>query len=447
MEFIDFQVRAWWQREQEQAQVFVHSSPAGSMRAPLTVPFTAEQRAALDWSFTGGSYFTQQAAMPEGPSPEEAGRQLAQVILPDPVRALLTRSLDYAAGEGVGLRLRLCLDQDLVALPWELLYCDESSDNEALSGFLLLDPSVSTRLSLVREAPTKPHKAPPAGQERMVFAGSLWSGGVDAWEVKREYELLKASLKPVEEFLTLEDFVIATSDHIDQALVKPAAIFHYSGHTDQRDGEGLLIEEVRPDSRAGPECMLSRNLGTLLQRAGTRLAVFCACNSGSWVFVKPLLRAGIPAVIGIQGDVSNGMAAAFTQQLYAWLALGLTLDEAVSRVRLYLYELGRLSNVHQYEWASFMVYMPTTEPTLLPKPQDPASRERLSVALRDLAAMNPTIVLGDQTIIGSVHSNRDAYLDSTVDASQYGGTRLGDSAQVYSTPPRLSNRVQSLPGP
>ena len=49
----------------------------------------------------------------------------------------------------------------------------------------------------------------------------------------------------------------------------------------------------------------SDELATRLDRAGTRLAFFSACNSGRWSFVEPLLRGGLRAVVGCHGIVSN----------------------------------------------------------------------------------------------------------------------------------------------
>ena len=42
-----------------------------------------------------------------------------------------------------------------------------------------------------------------------------------------------------------------------------------------------------------------------LQRTDTRLVVLSACNSGYWTVVEPLLKAGVPAVIGINGGIAS----------------------------------------------------------------------------------------------------------------------------------------------
>src|SRR6185436_12509027 len=85
----------------------------------------------------------------------------------------------------------------------------------------------------------------------------------------------------------------------------------------------------------------SDTLALRLKRAGTKLAVFNACNSGYWPFVRPFMRAGVPAVVGVQGIVSNLAALNFAEKLYQSLAVGLSLDEALTYARLYVAEPGR----------------------------------------------------------------------------------------------------------
>ena len=64
---------------------------------------------------------------------------------------MLGESLRIIAPQaGLGLRLRLCLDDDLIDLPWEFLYRRDVEAPAARGGFLLLDG----RISLVREPPS-----------------------------------------------------------------------------------------------------------------------------------------------------------------------------------------------------------------------------------------------------------------------------------------------------
>ena len=77
------------------------------------------------------------------------------------------------------------------------------------------------------------------------------------------------------------------------------------------------------------------------------------------------MRAGIPAVIGVQGLVSNYAALNFAESLYKSLAVGLSLDEALTYARLYVQEPGR--SYYECDWARFMAYMPTDSAVLFPR--------------------------------------------------------------------------------
>ena len=130
LRFVDFAIRAW--REGPYLQVIAHSTPAGGMRHPVAVrlgELVAEQyRVPVDAPLVKGA---------------EIGRRLARLLLPDEVWRLLGESLQIIAPQAsLGLRLRLCLDDDLIDLPWEYLYRRDVEAPAARSGFLLMDGRV-----------------------------------------------------------------------------------------------------------------------------------------------------------------------------------------------------------------------------------------------------------------------------------------------------------------
>lgn len=396
MNFLDFQISAW-QSGVDHVQVMVHSSPAGNMRRPVSVPFDTQESDDLRRVFQESGWYSQRDI---DQRLVELGRHLASVILPRPVYVLLMSSLERIPPDG-GLRLRLCLDESLVDLPWEYVYRPDVYDPGSLVGFLCLDP----RISLVREAPatTLTISASNEGQ-CMVFAGAFWSGSRDHWGVVGEYEDLGEALAPVRDLLDL-DFVTAAEDHIEDALREPAAIFHYSGHTDVARGRGYLVREVGgvDANRQVVDPLYSERLADLLQGAGTRLAVFSACNSGRWPFVEPLIRAGLPALVGTQGTVTARAANAFCEKLYLSLAVGLSLDEAVTWARLHVLNSAGFSGETSLEWGAFMVYMPTMEAILFPRSGDGLNREQ--EATRNARQDTIDDVYG---VVGEVHGSRPA---------------------------------------
>jgi len=147
--------------------------------------------------------------------------------------------------------------------------------------------------------------------------------------VKREFGLLCQALKPMVDFIEPK-FATATKATAFEPERQGAAIFHYAGHCYfDDDGRPYLAREVPKSGYARIERKFYvEALAPALAAAGTRLAVMSACNSGFWTAVKPLLDAGLPAVVGVNGAVLSHSAIEFCAKLYESLAVGLTLDEA-----------------------------------------------------------------------------------------------------------------------
>jgi len=389
MEYYDFQLRAWV-ADKQQVVTFVHSSPAGAMQRPqITSP---------NWDSLAAFRDLLQSAMPQlDPAELEArGRELARVIFPEPVIELLMKSLT-CVGPDDGLRVRLCLDVTLSDLPWEYLSLP------SVGGFLALD----ARLSLVREPPRPGRqKSTPLEKRHLLFYGvrNCAADGYDQWKIAEERDKLLKAVEPASALLESRA-VLSNESDCKTALLKskePIDIFHYSGHTDVESGLGYLIaEEIHQP--AGSLARLNADaLGALLQRAGTTVAVFSACNSGNWAFVEPILRAGVPVVVGARGLVETRVATRFCEQLYKALAIGLSLDEATSWARLRLLEPGSLPDFLRWQWGTFIVYTQTPEAVLFPRPEKPevaqeqsAAREArhltiAKVAQRDRAAQKPS---------------------------------------------------------
>jgi hypothetical protein len=309
----------------------------------------------------------------------EVGRQLARLLLPDDVWRLFGESLRIIAPQAtLGLRLRLCLDDDLIDLPWELLYRRDIEAPAARGGFLLLDG----RVSLVREPPSLVVARQESDRpQHGLFVGALFDDGSDTWAVAIEHASLAKSMRPLKGLITF-DFVRAdTADEVERALAQGCDLFHYAGHTEVEDGRGTMVQLVSTEFYARDpyltdvprlEALPNRAawawsdiLALQLSRAGTKLAVFNACNSGFWPFVRPFMRSGVPAVVGVQGLVSNIAALNFAEKLYQSLVVGLSLDEALTYARLRVVEPEH--SYYDCDWARFMAYMPTESAVLFPR--------------------------------------------------------------------------------
>jgi hypothetical protein len=405
MEFHDFHIRAWTV-DRKNAAVLVHSSPAGAMQRP--------EKVVLDWEGLGA--FRKIFHLTSGSAPANAtadpliagGRGLASVVFPDPVVGLLIRSLERIDPED-GLRVRLCLDGVLSDLPWEYLVLPDVAGPKSPGGFLALD----ARVSLVREPP-QPGRQRPKFQkkQRLLYFGTRQCNteGKDIWEAAAERDKLFEALEPASAFLE-KQAVLSNETDCQTALMRsggPIDIFHYSGHTDVENGNGYLVASDVDLKSQNFDRLYSNALGSLLRRAGTVVAVFSACNSGSWAFVEPLLLAGVPVVITAQGLVYVDVAIAFCERLYSSLAIGLSLDEAVTWARLHLLEPGVLPESLKWQWGAFMVYMQTPEAVLFPRPRKPQVTEQQNGARK---ARQVTIINVTQNI-GSVQSGKVAGVEA-----------------------------------
>ena len=411
MEFIDFEIRAW-QADDETVAVLVHSSPLGEMRKPSMAACNVVALRPMVTSFRDK---LEARGSPETARAETVslGRALSAILLPRDVHALLRRSIERVPRDA-GVRLRLCLDESLIDLPWELLFDPDEPDDGQSSGFLAL----SARLSLVRGAQVQGrHLQPATSRQRVAFAGALYTLGKsdDGFETRPEHAALQRALAGVEQLITVEKFVDASGDNIEKLLSTPAAIFHYAGHADVVDGQGVILRSLISNQ---PEWLTVESLAPMLQRAITRLVVLIGCGSGHWPIVKPLLRPelDLAAVIGIQGLVDTKSAIAFCGKLYEALALGLSLDEAVTWARFHILEQAAARKpgfaFATHAWPRFMVYMPTSEAVLFPKPGD-SSMARDEDRAREQRAQTINNVT---QIIGAVYGGSVTSIAATADA-------------------------------
>jgi hypothetical protein len=372
MRFLDFAVRAW--REGPYLQVIAHSTPAGSMRQPAATRIGVFD--ARDFRLPVDAPLRDGAAL---------GKRLAKLLMPDEVWRLFGESLQRIGPQPeLGLRLRLCLDEDLIDLPWELLYRRDVEASAARSGFLLTD----SRISLVREPPAIALGAPPSDRTRSgLFLGTFFDDGSDVWGVQTEYESLSKAMRPLRSLLSFDFAHTDDAAAVERAVASGCDVFHYAGHIDV-DGDHVALVQLADSAafeganagvrmekiRKPAEFASAAALAPRLVRGGTRLAVFNACNSGFWPFARHFVRAGLPALVGVQGLVSNIAALNFAEKLYKSLAVGLTLDEALTYARLYV--MGPEHSYYECDWARFMAYMPTEGAPLFPRPERETMRKR-----------------------------------------------------------------------
>jgi len=305
------------------------------------------------------------------------GRELGAVLLPPEAHSLLALSL-ARLGDNDGLRIRLCLDPVLAGLNWEFLRRPQPDDSNSLDGFLALDP----RLSIVREPAWGLRSSAPVREPgRMAFVGCRWDEDWDRWEVESEYHTVTSEIAPNADSLAIEPFIPAADRGIERALASPTTIFHYSGHAGVANGRAFLtrhafsVSHGMPhhvkDSLAGEQFHCDpyyvSSLAALMARAGVQLATFTACFSARWAVVEPLLKSGVPVLIGAPDILSTKGCVLFSQKLYGALAAGLGVDEAVSAARLHV--LNHTGD-RCFDWGALCVYMTSSTPIPVPAADD-----------------------------------------------------------------------------
>jgi hypothetical protein len=199
----------------------------------------------------------------------------------------------------------------------------------------------------------------------------------------------------------------ATLDMLQDALVKPAHIFHFAGHGDfeaemgeklgEIEGRGFLVL-VGDDG--GAFHFGAEKLAQTLNRRGVRLAVLGACQGGRrdglnpWTGVAPALtRAGIPAVVAMQLSIRDKNAVAFSRRFYRALANGEPIDFAVTDGRIAIF--NRATEDDERDWGVPVLYMRADQGTLFPAAPDRAPTRSANDAPRATPSPGPSPASSD----------------------------------------------------
>jgi len=326
---------------EERFCVQVMASPVGEQEKEEEVrvpPDLAQQLAALDARRLGGQRGELVAL----------GRRIGDLLLPPKAREFFTSSL-ARLGATQGLRLRIkCSAIELDAVPWEFAYVerglDDSGDALGLRGFLVGDSRVSVVRYEVCSQLAVPVQGRGAGWRLLAVpcepADRRTPG--QPLQVDQELQNLRDAIAGVAG-LEMRVCQPATREALQRVLLDGTEIFHFSGHGEfMAPAHGgapsahLILQREDGASDPWEVDALARSLAS----KGIRLAVLAACQSArtdgrnKWAGVAPsLVRAGIPAVIGMQYSVYDASAVAFSKMLYLALSRVGTIDEAMAEAR------------------------------------------------------------------------------------------------------------------
>jgi len=277
---------------------------------------------------------TQSSQMDEA---KALGERLFQELFAEDVGDVFHGARVIAAGRGRGLRLSFALTgvPKLMGLPWEFLY-ERSED-------LFLAQSLYT--PLVRSLDFKTAPSPMSLKLPLRILGLASSpAGFQRLDVRAERTKLESALAPLikEKAVKIDWLESATLAELDTRIGAPDElhVLHYIGHGayDEATQSGVLVLENdrgKPHEVPGDRiCALVRNQRSL------RLVVLNACEGARVSHVDPfsgvatsLLRCGLPAVIGMQTEITDEAAITFSTRLYTALAQGYPIDGALTQAR------------------------------------------------------------------------------------------------------------------
>ena len=337
----------------------VIASPAGEAQASLVLPFTDKDLRILVLEVVGSigrlRRKVRRIEAPDRQLIENFGGQLYQALFTGPVGDCLERSRDTANSRDAGLRIRLRLPGALANVPWEYLY-------DAQHGFLGLDPDTALVRYLELPAPVRPFPIrPPLRVLAMISAPS----DLAQLDAEQEWARLKGALEPLVsqglvEVDRLEDGTLAA---LPRALrLREYHVLHFIGHGgyDEEAQDGALALE---DAAGKTRLVTGRDLSMMIRHRSLRLVVLNACEGSRTAPDDPfsgvaqaLARAGIPAVIAMQFEISDPAALAFSQSFYQAIADGLPVNVATVEARRSMF-----ADDNEIEWATPVLYLRSTD--------------------------------------------------------------------------------------
>ena len=281
------------------------------------------------------------------PTPEapalEVGKQLFRALFRGEVASLFHASLGRLQGRHQGLRIDIAIDPrrpelaSLQKLPWELLCRPETED------FL----SLSRRTPVVRslEAHRERRPAIPRPGRLRILAVAASPTDHPKLDLARERKNLEEAWEGQEKNVEIVFLERGGLEEMRQALLtEPFHILHFMGHGEfeEESSQGVLLFE-RDDGTG--QLFEGRRLAQLLHDfESLRLVLLNACHTAEAVgthgpnpfagVASSLVMGGVPAVVAMNGPVSDLAAVAFSRILYQRLAAGDFIEAAVTEGRL-----------------------------------------------------------------------------------------------------------------
>nr|WP_274388274.1 CHAT domain-containing protein [Salsipaludibacter albus] len=285
---------------------------------------------------------------------------------------------------GVRIRLRLHDAPELAALPWEYLYDPVGARPLA----------ISTQTPVVRYVDLgNPVRTLRVAPPLRILAVMSSPRNVEALDTTREFHDLKASLRDQVAAGRVEVHGLhrATPSRLrDQLGTEAFHIVHFMGHGafDEATGTGMVLLE---DDDGDPHPISGHDLGLVLHdHDDLRMVVLNACEGGRGSETDPvggvaqsMVHHDIPAVVGMQAEITDVAATSFSEAFYRHLGQGTPVDVAMSEARMKL-----LLDGHGAEWGIPILYLRSQDGRIFdlvdePAPADVAALEERADRLQE----------------------------------------------------------------
>lgn len=279
---------------------------------------------------------------------QQMGQEIGNALFTGRISQRFAERLQIGREQGSGIRICLHIDDEHIAqIPWELAKFNDE--------YLSLRP----RTPLVRyiSADDPPQALKVNGALRILGITSDLAE-LPTLNVTREQRELEQAVQPLVDAKRIE---LQWLPRADKQLLQEKIrqwqphIVHYIGHGnyDEEQREGYLYFSETSDQISQ---VSASELAIQLRDSNVRFVLLNACSSGraSGGLAEMLVRRGIPAALGIQTNVSDDVAIAFSRHFYRALSDYWPVDAALVEGRKAI--MNRVG-LDQPDWAQPILYM------------------------------------------------------------------------------------------
>jgi hypothetical protein len=343
---------------------------------------------------------------------KELGGGLYNAVFQGELALRLASCIQLASQTQTKVRIRLRLDAvpELASLPWEFLY----------------DKSLNRFLSLSKETTLVRYLDHPRPLEALSVSASLKAAvmisspnDLPSLNVEAEWRKLQQAFSQLPAGLVKVDRLAQASlAELDHRLSRDDYhIFHYIGHGlfDEATGVSSLALE---DEGGGSFEIAGEKIGVHLQNhASLRMVILNACEGARGAMhdvysgiAQGLIRCGIPAVIGMQFEISDKAAIAFSSRFYDAVARGKPVDESLDEARLAIHAAQNGGS----EWGTPVLYLRAQDGNLFNVKTPPSEDLQTMAGLTrepEGSSVNPLVALPRAAPNGTLSPNSPFYIE------------------------------------